>query len=60
LNTGGRQLGAARSQCDEEDGHPMTRREFNALLGGAATDRHPDRYYSQQLGTLGMSVNNSI
>ena len=28
--------GAARPQCDGEGGHPMTRREFITLLGGAA------------------------
>src|SRR5262249_23051701 len=28
--------GAARSQCDDEGGHPMIRREFITLLGGAA------------------------
>src|SRR5512132_1720657 len=27
--------GAARSQCDGEGGHPMIRREFITLLGGA-------------------------
>ena len=31
-----RRSGAARSQCDGEGGHPMTRREFITLLGGAA------------------------
>src|SRR5262245_29728374 len=28
--------GAARPQCDDEGGHPMKRREFISLIGGAA------------------------
>src|SRR5262249_13997391 len=31
-----RRSGAARPQCDGEGGHPMIRREFITLLGGAA------------------------